>query len=193
MSPRDFVIDGRADRRLQITCSPLTAADGSTLLLELVTDITDHEAMRARLLHSERLAIVGEMAARVAHELRNPLAIMNVHADLARRELPARGDPDRVDHHLGVVQGEVRRVATLVDSYLRFARLPEIAPATMDVEALVTDRLALVDAELAARNIALRRRGDTDIPAVCGDADQLGQAFMHLLRNAIEAMMTTAT
>ena len=188
VAPREFEIDGRADRRLQITCSPLTAADGSTLLLAMVTDITDQEAMRARLLHSERLAVVGEMASRVAHELRNPLAIMNVHADLARRELPPAGDPDQAAHHLVVVQGEVRRVATLVDSYLRFGRLPAIVPAPMDVEALLTDRLATLEAELSDRGIALRRRSVAGGVTIAGDADQLGQAFMHLIRNAIEAM-----
>lgn len=188
LSSREFVIDGREGRRLQISCAPLTSADGATLLLELVTDITDQEAMRTRLLHSERLATVGEMASRVAHEFRNPLAIMNVHADLARRELPPRGDPDQVAHHLSVVQDEIRRVATLVDSYLRFGRLPAITPVPRNLEALLTDRLTSLAAELDARGIAFQRTSVDDDADIHADPHQLGQVFMNLSRNAIEAM-----
>lgn len=68
-----------------------------------------------------------------------------------------------------------------------------IAPATLDLDALLTHRLAMLAPELEAHRIAVLRASDGAIPAVCGDAEQLGQAFMHLVRNAIEAMPNGGT
>jgi signal transduction histidine kinase len=122
----------RASRQLTVhapaTTSPLAARDGAPRLLELGSDITEQEAMRARLLHSGRLATAGDMASRVAHEIRHPLGIMSVHTDLARRD-PAGGTRlAEAARHLDIVKDEIRRVARLVESSLRFGRLPALVP-----------------------------------------------------------------
>ncbi len=188
LESRQLTVDGPGGRKFLIAASPLTAPDGSRLLLELVNDVTEAEAMRARLLHSERLATVGEMASRVAHELRNPLAIMTIHADLVR------GDLDRASYqealgHVDIVKGEIRRVATLVESYLQFGRTPRLTLETVDLEALLDARLATIEAELKLHDIALRReRPEQELPAISADPEQLGRALMNLFRNAVEAM-----
>lgn len=188
LGPREFVVDGPDGRRLQLTCSPLVAPDGSSVLLELVTDITAQEQMRARLVHSERLATVGEMAARVAHEVRNPLAIMEVHAELVRRELEPGGNLAEARDYLGIIKGEIRRIARLVESYLRSGRLPAIAPARVELDSLLDATLGALEAELGLRRIRVHRTATGPGPALSGDAEQLGQVFMNLFRNAIEAM-----
>lgn len=128
------------------------------------------------------------MAAKVAHEVRNPLGIMTVHAALAHRELGPAGDATDAAHHLGIVSDEIRRVAALVESYLRFGRLPALRLDTVDVDALLDAHLHALEADLTARQIACARAPASDAPVIRGDADQLGQVFANLVRNAIDAM-----
>lgn len=187
---RQFTVEAAGGRTVLLTCSPLATADGP-VLLELLNDITEQEAMRARLLHSERLATVGAMASRVAHEIRNPLGIMAVHADLLARELAAGGDAGEAATHLAVVKDEIRSVGDLVASYLRFGRLPALRREPVDLARLLEARVAPLEAECEARSIALVRPGAGSagaMPGVMADGEQLGQAVTNLVRNAIEAM-----
>lgn len=128
------------------------------------------------------------MASRVANEVRNPLGIMSVHADLARRELSGNGSATEAAHHLGIVTGEIRRVAALVESYLRFGRLPALKPAAVDLDALLDARLAALASGLAAREIAVRRERAAELPPVLADAELLSQVVVNLVQNAMEAM-----
>jgi signal transduction histidine kinase len=73
-TPVHLDIASPEERRFRLTCSPVRQADGQLFLLELVADVTEQERLRARLGEAERLAAVGELAAGLAHEIRNPLA-----------------------------------------------------------------------------------------------------------------------
>jgi signal transduction histidine kinase len=187
MAPRQLTVDGPGQRKLLLTCSPLATPEGP-MLLELIGDVTEQEAMRARLLHSERLATVGAMASRVAHEIRNPLGVMAMHADLVRHALAPAGDAGEARHHLTIVTDEIRALGNLVEDYLRFGRLPKPVPEPVDLEALVHRKVEAMRAELGARRVEVRRERCADVPAVFADPDQLGLVFANLFRNAIEAM-----
>src|SRR4029453_6232285 len=73
-APTRLEIPGPDDRRFLLTCSPVRQADGQIFLLELVSDVTEQERLRQRLSEVDGLAAVGELAAGLAHETRNPLA-----------------------------------------------------------------------------------------------------------------------
>jgi signal transduction histidine kinase len=182
---RQFLVDAAGGRKFLLTCSPLALPDGEPVLLELLSDVTDQEALRARLLRAERLAVIGEMASRVAHEVRNPLGVMAVHLDLVRRALGGAADEAR--HHLAVVGDEIRTVSNLVEAYLRLGRLPPPAPRSVDLEALIEARLQALGVELDVRDIRVERAGPA-LPAVWADPEQLGMVLANVIRNAIEAM-----
>src|SRR5262249_27220611 len=84
---RRLEVTGAAGRRFSLSCAPVRQPDGELFLLELVSDITERERLRARLAEAERLAATGELAAGVAHEIRNPLAaIVNATTLLGEEE-----------------------------------------------------------------------------------------------------------
>jgi len=146
------------------------------------------DAARSRLLDSERLATIGRLASRVAHEIRNPLGVMAIHADLAAGELHTDGNLTEAADHLAIVRSEIRGVAQLIETYLRFGRIPRLEVEPVDVDALVDGELKAFEAELGLRRIGVRRTSGGRLPRTAADPEQLGQIVVNLVRNAIEAM-----
>ncbi len=135
-----------------------------------------------RLADAERLAAVGELAARVAHELRNPLAGMQMALNNLRDDLC---DPDHVQR-LGLVITELNRVFSLLNELLEQARREPEAPRELDVAATVSEVLQLVSYQLPVA-ITLER----DIPdrLVCRLPENgLRQALLNLVLNAAQAL-----
>ncbi len=88
-------------------------------------------ARRIAKLQAERLALVGTMAAQVAHEVRNPLGSITLNLDLIRREIEklaatSRYSPQEGNVLVSDIREEVRRIQTVIEDYLRFARLPKL-------------------------------------------------------------------
>ena len=180
-------VTGRADRRFELTCSPVRQPDGRIFLLELVADVTERERMRSRLADAERLASVGELAAGVAHEIRNPLAaIVNATALLEREAGLA---PDERAATIGAVRKEARRLNTILSDFLRFARPAEPKRVEGDVRDVVTHVAALVGEQQArAPALVVETRVDPAVPRFAFDPDQLTQVLWNIALNAIEAM-----
>lgn len=85
-TPARLYVAGPNNRRFLLTCSPVRQPDGQIFLLELVDDVTEQERLRTRLSEAERMAAVGELAAGLAHEIRNPLAAIVNAATLLEDE-----------------------------------------------------------------------------------------------------------
>jgi signal transduction histidine kinase len=133
---------------------------------------------------------MGELAASIAHELNNPLAIVALRAEsLLGRTAP--GDADR--HSLEVIGGEVERMATLVANLLQFSRrsTPEIS--SVDVGEEIVRTMDLVHYYLRNRGIAIVRDFAADAPMIRADRQQLRQLFLNLITNAADAMASGGT
>jgi two-component system, NtrC family, nitrogen regulation sensor histidine kinase NtrY len=146
--------------------------------------IQDLGALRRRLAASERIAAQREIARRVAHEIKNPLAPIRTAVETLRR-LRARGDPafdEYFDEASRTVLEEVARINHIVTEFTRFARLPPPQPAPLDL------------AEIARKVVGLHSPSRAELRLVtepCGpitaDRDQLVQVLTNLVQNALEA------
>lgn len=143
------------------------------------------EEREQRLIHSERLAAAGRVAAQVAHEVRNPLSAISLNAEMLEDELPPHAaEPRKL---LVAIRREVERLDAITEEYLQFARLPSARLEREDLAPILGSLLDFMREELGAQRIEVCREIEA-IPAVAGDEAQLRQAFLNLVRNASEAM-----
>jgi signal transduction histidine kinase len=186
-APVRLRVTGALDRRFELTCSPVRQPDGRVFLLELVSDVTERERMRTRLTEAERLASVGELAAGVAHEIRNPLAaIVNAMALLQREDTLAA---DERTATIGAVRKEARRLNAILSDFLRFARPGEPKRIDGHLGDVVSHVMALVgEQQRSASGLEVDVRVEPDLPRFAFDADQLTQVLWNISLNAIEAM-----
>jgi signal transduction histidine kinase len=186
-APVRLPVAGPNDRRFVLTCSPVRQPDGQIFLLELVADVTEQERLRARLSEAERLAAVGELAAGLAHEIRNPLAAIVNTATLLEDEDSLTAE-ERASV-LEAVKQETRRLNTTLSDFLLFARPRELQRQLGDIRQVVEQVAALLqDAHTRPDGVQVEVRVDPTIPLFAFDVDQLTQVLWNIALNGVEAM-----
>jgi two-component system, NtrC family, sensor histidine kinase HydH len=178
---------GLGGRRFSLSCAPVRQPDGQIFLLELVSDITERERLYARLTEAERLAATGELAAGVAHEIRNPLAaIVNATTLLGEEESLTREERAST---LGAVRKEARRLNRILSDFLVFARPREPKRLAGDIREVVDHVIALIREDPGrARRAELDVRVDPAVPFFPFDADQMTQVLWNIALNGVEAL-----
>jgi PAS domain S-box-containing protein len=146
--------------------------------------------MTQQLWQSAKLATMGELAASIAHELNNPLAIVSLRIESLLSDL-ADLDPGR--RELVVIAGEVDRMASLVANLLQFSRSTERQVSSLDIREEVDNTLELIHSHLRNRRISLQRDFAADIPLIQADRQGLRQLFLNLFTNASDAMPAGGT
>jgi signal transduction histidine kinase len=140
---------------------------------------------RERLVHGERLAAIGEMAANVAHELKNPLITIGGFAGRLLKSLPAES---REHNYADTIVKEVSRLEIMLSDILAYSRKPTICYSACELVEILQDCFDSCATTLEDQNINLStNRTDGHWP-LAGDAYQLKQVFLNLLLNACEAM-----
>jgi signal transduction histidine kinase len=136
----------------------------------------------------ERLAAIGQVAAAVGHELRNPLGVLTNALYLIRARVP---EPEReaVGRHLDIAEREVAASANIVESLLDFAREREPATASVDLADLLEEALSVAP---PPADVRVERRIET-LPSIRADRQQLRQVLLNLLTNGYEAMDGSGT
>lgn len=130
-----------------------------------------------------RLEALGEMSARIAHEVRNPLTAIKLQLQLMQENVDeAQAEPIRQ------ALDEIRRLELVVSRTLDFGRSPSLEPVEVDLSDLVDDVSRLFGSQLQHRAIALECRLDASLPLVRLDSDRIKQVLLNLLVNAAEAM-----
>lgn len=140
-----------------------------------------------RLARAERLATLGELAASLAHEVKNPLAGIAGAIQVMADELP---ETDPRKEIMGEILDQVHRLDKTVRDLLAFARpgKPDIGPC--DIHQVLDRVLILLAENPAAKQVRVVRAYQAGIPSLDADSKQLGQVFLNLLLNAIQAMPT---
>lgn len=148
------------------------------------------QATQNRLLQSERLATIGKMSAKVAHEVRNPLSSVSLNTELLGDELSLLPDERRAEARqlLRGIRSQIDVLSAVTEGYLRFARLPKPQPEVGALEPLITDLGEFVREELRARKVQLVVDLERELPILRVDAGQVRQALLNLIRNAADAM-----
>jgi PAS domain S-box-containing protein len=153
-------------------------------------DITQRKKLEQQLLHSERLATIGEMSAKVAHEIRNPLSSISLNTELLYDEISKENGEVKSDAE-NLIQSILNEVDTLTemsDEYLRFARFPRLDTKPVSVNNVLIELSKFFNKERLQRGIALKENYASDLPLILLDINQIKQAFLNILKNSFEAM-----
>lgn len=134
---------------------------------------------------ADRLAAVGELAAGVAHELRNPLTSVKLLIQTAAGTPPGRPINDE---HLHIILEQITRMEATIQGLLDFARPPEMQKVSHDLRDTLRRALNLVEGHARQQGVAIAQQVPDEPILVDGDPEQLHQVFVNLLLNAVESM-----
>lgn len=145
-----------------------------------------------RLVRSERLAAIGKVASKVTHEIRNPLNVLRLNAEMLWEDLAELGDEDQAAEprrQLRSMTEVLERLEALTEEYLHYARLPKPSLEKQDLNELVQDLVGFQKHDFDARRIDVRTDLADELPLVLVDEAQIQQVLTNLVRNACESMV----
>ena len=151
----------------------------------LIRDLTKVKRLESELQRSERLAVIGKMAAGVAHELRNPLSSIKGLTLLLKSKLAA--ESDGVEAADTLVR-EVERLNRSIGELFDYAKPGRLILEPFQITTILDKTLSLVEPELAIYGVRLDREVAEGLPNVLIDKDKLSQVFLNILLNALQAM-----
>lgn len=175
----------------------------AVIMLQLATAIKNYECivnltdvnkrmqdMQARLVHAEKLLALGEMAATLAHEIRNPLVSIGGFAKRLQQQL--NSDPSHVVYVERIVKG-VERLEKLMDGIVRFSNKSGYELSFEDINSIIEEAAEFFEDEFKRNGITIVKDMTFDMPRIEADRQQLKLAFNNLMANAIQAMAKGGT
>ncbi|OCC14316.1 sensor histidine kinase [Dissulfuribacter thermophilus] len=168
----------------EVKLSSSPSEGGKNKFIGLIRDIGERKKLWEQLVRAEKLALMGEMVAGIAHELNNKLTPILAYVDLLTKE----GLPEHLEKKLGIILNAALGAKGIVESLLLFSRQekPKIGPC--DINELLEASKDLVSASFRGSNVEVITEFDPDLPLVKGDPLQLEQVFSNIIKNAFEAL-----
>jgi len=151
----------------------------------IIRDVTEKKRIEKSLARTETLVSLGQLAAGVAHEINNPLGVIQCYTDLVRKS--AGGDP-QVGADLQIIEKHTRNCKNVVEALLNFARMSEPQMVAGHLDTCIEEVLTVLDRHFQKHGITVERRYGDGIAPVIFDNSKMKQVFMNLLINAQQSI-----
>ncbi|NRD80975.1 PAS domain S-box protein [Bacillus sp. BRMEA1] len=163
--------------------SRLFIFEGKDAILSVFKDITNKKEETEGLLQkSEKLALVGQMAAGIAHEIRNPLTSIKGFVQLFKAKYTSE------EEYFNLVLSELERINLIIGEFLILAKPTAVEFKDKEIKSLIKDVVTLINTQAIMNNVQVFVEFESDIPMIVCEENQLKQVFINILKNAIEAM-----
>ena len=179
-------VDARGRRTIVLaSVAPIRSPTGSILgVVEVLRDVSQLRGLEERVQHQKRMAALGEMAAGVAHEIRNPLGTIEGFARLLRRDLEGQSEPTRLASK--IIEG-AQNLNYVITNLLAYARPMTLQVERFEAQVLLSSVREFLEECAGQHGVQVQVRPATEGLEVQGDIRQLRQVLINLGRNAVEA------
>lgn len=169
---------------LQVEIAPLSLPDNPAGALVWLHELSMEQAFQEENRVLDRLSMMGTLASGLAHEIRNPLGGIRAAAEMLQRELNGSED----EEYAQMIVSEVDRLNQLITQLLDFAKPKKLKKTSVNINQILSELLILQRSAIQKRGISLKQEFDPSLPPVWGHEPSLKQAFLNLIKNALEAM-----
>lgn len=195
---------GKKGEKIDLHCTSNVVlkdkSEAPTAVMEICRDMTEQKETqkvlekahislrkaRDQLIQAEKLSALGKLASGVAHEVRNPLAVMVQGVNYLEKKIPAN-DKD-IQGTLATIKSSVKRADSIVNSLLDFSKATKLNLHAMDINLILENCLVLVENKAKFQNIDITKELKRNIPKVLVDKNRIEQVFINVLLNAIQAL-----
>ncbi|WP_307472218.1 PAS domain-containing sensor histidine kinase [Paenibacillus harenae] len=155
---------------------------GKNVLLSVIRDLTNRKQSEEMLVRSEKLSVIGQLAAGVAHEIRNPLTALKGFTQLLQSKYNDHS------HYFDIMAGEIDRINLIVNEFMTLAK-PHFSQFNSGyIEPILQSVLSILETQAILLNVEIKVKLEPELPAVFCNENQLKQVFLNVIKNAIEAM-----
>lgn len=176
---------GQKDKFFQVTTAPVKGENGEIHgYIRLVQDITEMKKMEEQIIHSEKLASIGRLAAGIAHEIGNPLTSIFSFVQILRE----MEQDDFRKESLETIYFHINRISEILKQLSGFSKMPAGEPKTCRINEIIETSMSLIQYDKKAKNISIAKELSPLLPEVICDGNMLSQVFVNLTLNAIDAM-----
>jgi signal transduction histidine kinase len=168
---------------VSITVSPIRDEEDRIIAFaEISRNITARKQTEEVIRRSEKLSVIGQLAAGVAHEIRNPLTTLRGFVQLNKQQGALS------DAYLDIMLSELDRINFIVSEFLVLAK-PQVGQfVPVDMRSLLSDMISLLDSQASLISASFDTRFSEHVPLIDCDANQLKQVFINIIKNSLEAM-----
>jgi two-component system, NtrC family, sensor kinase len=179
---------GAPVRMLMNTASVLSADGEVEGVIAIGRDLTEIRELEQRIVHAEKLATVGQLAAGVVHELNNPLTSISVYSDFLLKQAESEGSKPSDVHKLKRIHESADRILRFSRELLAYARPTPEEPRVLSVRQLLERSVELCDHVITLRGVSVQIDASDALPTMLGVSAQLQQVLVNLITNACHAM-----
>lgn len=155
---------------------------GRTAILTVVRDLTERRQDEERMVRSEKLSVIGQLAAGVAHEIRNPLTALKGFTQLLRNKYGEQS------YYFDIMANEIDRINLIVNEFMTLAKPHYNSFQFNDIVTIVQSVLSILDTQATLHGVELDFQAEQNLPSLYCNENQLKQVFINVIKNAIEAM-----
>ena len=171
---------------IMVSATARRGDDGSVAgITAMLRDVTEMRRMDKHLAQTEKLASIGQLASGVAHEINNPLGVIQCYANLIAKSQPQDA---QVSKDVEIIRKHTDQCRSVVEALLNFARSDTPNKRRTDINALIEEVLSVLDLQFQKQKCTLERYFDQRLPLITVDGNKVRQVLMNLLINACQAM-----